>query len=144
MHRPVHLCREHDGVAAALERLADDLLGFAARVHVGCVDEVDPRIERAVDDRDPLVVIGISPRAEHHRAETQRTDMDTCRTELAVVHLRSVLPDRTQLPTTHASDAAIDRRTLRMVDTRVRNTHTSSFCSGAFGAGATTERRPST
>jgi hypothetical protein len=144
VHRPVHLGRKHDRIAAALECLTDDLLGFAARVHVGRVDEVDPRIKRAVNGGDPLVVVGISPRAEHHRAETQRTDVDAGVTELAVGHLRSVLPDRTSSPTTHACDAAIDRRTLRVVDTRVRNTHTSSFCSGAFGAGATTEGRPST
>jgi hypothetical protein len=31
------------------------------------------------------------------------------------------------------------RRTLRMVDVRVCDTHTSSFCSCALGAGATTE-----
>ena len=45
-HRAVHLGREHDLVAAAFERLADDLLGLAARVDVGGVDEVDAGVER--------------------------------------------------------------------------------------------------
>ena len=44
VHLAVDLRREHDGVApAAGERLADDLLGLAARVDVGGVDEVDAR-----------------------------------------------------------------------------------------------------
>ena len=58
-HRAVHLRREHDVVAAALQRLADDLLRLAARVDVGGVDEVDPGVERAVDDPDRLVVVGL-------------------------------------------------------------------------------------
>ena len=44
-HRVVHLTGEHDVVAPALECLADDLLGFALGVHVGGVDEVDPRVQ---------------------------------------------------------------------------------------------------
>jgi hypothetical protein len=39
-----------------------------------------------------------------------------------------------QSPTTHTNDVPIGRRTLSMVDMRVLNTHTSSFCLGAFGA----------
>jgi hypothetical protein len=29
-----------------------------------------------VDDPDRLIVIAITPRAEHHRAEAQRADLD--------------------------------------------------------------------
>jgi hypothetical protein len=59
-HRAVELGREDDVVAApARERLGDDLLGLALPVHVGGVDEVDPRVERRVDDADRLVVVGI-------------------------------------------------------------------------------------
>ena len=47
VHRDVDLGRQHDVVAAALERLADDLLGLAGGVHVGGVDEVDPGVQRA-------------------------------------------------------------------------------------------------
>jgi hypothetical protein len=71
----VELRGEDDVVApAAGERLADDLLGLARPVHVGGVDEVDARVERAVDDLDGLLVVGVAPGAEHHRAEAELTD----------------------------------------------------------------------
>ena len=70
-HRHEELGGEHDVVAAALERLADDLFGLAGRVDVGGVDEVDPGVQRAVDDADRVVVVGVAPGAEHHRAEAQ-------------------------------------------------------------------------
>src|SRR6202008_631108 len=48
-HRAVHLGRQDDAVApTARQRLADDLLRLAPRVHVGGVDEADPGVERAV------------------------------------------------------------------------------------------------
>ena len=50
---------------------SDDLLGLAARVDIGGVDEVDPRVERGVDDPDRLVVVAVAPVAEHHRAEAE-------------------------------------------------------------------------
>jgi hypothetical protein len=83
-HRAVDLGREDDVVAAAARQsLADDLLGFPARVDVRGVDEVDPRVERAMDDRDALVVVGVAPGAEHHRAEAQRADFDSSGAELS-------------------------------------------------------------
>ena len=53
-HRAVELGGEDDVVAPVVggQRLADDLLGLAARVDVGGVDEVDARVERPVDDPD--------------------------------------------------------------------------------------------
>jgi hypothetical protein len=60
---------------AAGQRLADDLLGLAPRVDVGCVDEVDAGIQGAVDDPDAVVVILVAPVAEHHRPETKRGDL---------------------------------------------------------------------
>jgi hypothetical protein len=68
-HRVVHLAGEHDVVAAALERLADDHLGLAVGVHVGGVDEVDPCVQGPVDDPDRLVVVGVSHGPEHHGAQ---------------------------------------------------------------------------
>ena len=63
-HRHVDLGREDDVVApAAGERLADDLLRLAARVDVSGVDEVDPGVERAVDDPDALVVVRLLPQS---------------------------------------------------------------------------------
>ena len=70
-HRHAELGGQHDVVAAALECLADDLLGLAGGVDVGGVDEVDPGIQGAVDDADRVVVVGVAPGAEHHRAEAQ-------------------------------------------------------------------------
>ena len=72
------------------EGLAHDVLGLAARVDVGGVDEVDPGVERAVDDPDRVVVVGVAPGAEHHRPEAQRADLYAGASECAVVHGRSV------------------------------------------------------
>src|SRR5262245_17498746 len=92
VHRAVHLCREHDRIAPAAQCLADDLFRLAARVHVRGVDEVDPGVQGAVDDADRLVVIRVAPRAEHHRAEAQRGDMDAGAAELAGLHEAPFLP----------------------------------------------------
>src|SRR5213080_3582276 len=61
-HRHVELRGEDNVVAAALEGLADDLLGLAGAIDVGGVDEVDAGVERGVDDPDRLVVVGVAPR----------------------------------------------------------------------------------
>jgi hypothetical protein len=82
----VHLGGEHHVLAAALEGLADDLLGLAGGVDVGGVDEVDPGVERGVDDADRLVVVGLTPGAEHHRAEAQLADRDAGASQWAVLH----------------------------------------------------------
>ena len=91
-HRHVHLAREHDVVAAPGERLADDLLRLALRVDVGGVDEVDPGVEGRVDDPDRLVVVGVAPGAEHHRAEAQLADRDAGAPQGSVFHRRSPQP----------------------------------------------------
>ena len=71
-HREADLGREHDIVPPAPgECLADDLLGLAGGVDVGGVDEVDTCVQGGVDDADRLVVVGLAPGAEHHRAEAQ-------------------------------------------------------------------------
>ena len=86
-HRVVELGGEDDVVAAAAgERLADDLLGLAVPVDVGGVDEVDAGVERRVDDPDRVVVVGVAPGAEHHRAEAELADRDACVPELTVFH----------------------------------------------------------
>ena len=85
-HRAVHLGGQHHVVAPALQRLADDLLGLAARVHVRGVDEVDPGVERAVDDRGRLVVVAFSPGPEHHRAQAERADLHAGGSEVPELH----------------------------------------------------------
>jgi hypothetical protein len=47
------------------------ILRLACGVDVGRVDEVDPGVERAVDDANGVVVVGVAPGAEHHRAEAE-------------------------------------------------------------------------
>jgi hypothetical protein len=66
----VHLRREHDAVAAPGERTADDDLALALVVHVRRIDEVEPAVERGVDDPDRLGFAGGA--AEVERAEAQR------------------------------------------------------------------------
>src|SRR6185295_20336639 len=80
------LARQDDIVATALERLAEDLLRLSGGVDVGGVHEVDPSVDRAVDDADAVVVVGVAPGAEHHRAEAELRDLDAGASERAVVH----------------------------------------------------------
>ena len=91
-HVAVDLGRQHDVVAAALDRLGDDRLRLTGRVHVGGVDEVDPGVERGVHDVDRLVVVGVAPRAEHHRPEAERADADPGPADHAVFHRRLLRP----------------------------------------------------
>jgi len=72
----VRLGGQHDVVAAAEQRLADDLLGLPRRVHVRGVDEVDAAVQRGMDDPDAVLVVRIAPGAEHHRAEAVRAHLD--------------------------------------------------------------------
>ena len=85
-HRPVELRRQHDVVATPGQRLADDRLGLAARVHVGGVDEVDPGVEGGVDDRHAVVVVAVAHRPEHHRPEAQLADLDPGVPQRPVAH----------------------------------------------------------
>jgi hypothetical protein len=85
-HREMHLGREHDVVAAPPQRPADDLLGLTGRIDIGGVDEVDARVERAVDDADALVVIRVAPGTEHHRAEAQLGDRNAGAPQHALLH----------------------------------------------------------
>jgi len=86
-HRVVELGGEDHVVAPPFRQcLADDLLGLALPVDVGGVDEVDPGVERRVDDADRFLVIRVPPRAEHHRAEAELADRHAGTTELAVLH----------------------------------------------------------
>jgi hypothetical protein len=86
-HRAPELRRQDDLVAtAAGECLADDLLRLALRVDVGGIDEIDPGVERAVDDAHGIVVVGVAPCAEHHRAEAQLRDLHAGASEWAVFH----------------------------------------------------------
>ena len=82
--RAAELGGEHDVVAAALQRLADHLLGVA--VGVGGVDDVDAGVERLVDDPGRVLGVVAHGRGEHQRAEGVRADLDAGAAERAVLH----------------------------------------------------------
>ena len=64
---------EHDLVAAAADRLADQLLVGEGAVHIGGVEKIDAEIERAMDRGDRLVVVAAAIELGHaHAAESQR------------------------------------------------------------------------
>ena len=66
---------EHDLVAPAPDRLADELLVRERAVHVGGVEEVDAEVERAVDGRDGLGVVAAAVELGHaHAAEAEGGD----------------------------------------------------------------------
>ena len=90
-HRHEELRGEEHVVAAALAAPPDDLLGHAAGVDVGGVDEVDAGVEGAVDDAGGVVAVVVAPGAEHHRAEAQGTDRYAGAAEGAVFHAGSSL-----------------------------------------------------
>ena len=84
--RQADLRGEHDVLApSASERLADDLLRLATGVDIGGVDEVDFRVEGAVDDLDRVFVIGVAETAEHHRAQAQLAHRDAAASERPVL-----------------------------------------------------------
>ena len=104
-HREVGLGGEHDSVAPAAQRLADDLLRFAVRVHVRRVDEVDASVEGLMNDPYRLLVIRIAPGTEHHRSQAVRTHLDPRATERAHSHGCHVATKR-RAPSQTASAAA--------------------------------------
>ena len=67
------LGREHDLVAPALDRPADESLVGERAVDVGRVEEVDAELERALDRRDRLGLVRRSVELGHsHAAEAER------------------------------------------------------------------------
>src|ERR1019366_9379675 len=89
-HWATELGRENDAVTTPFERLAHNL--FRVAVGVGGVDEVDPRVQRFVDDADRVVVVGVADgRGEHQGAERVGADLDAGQAEGAVVHAVSPL-----------------------------------------------------
>src|SRR5690349_12521129 len=90
-HGAVHLRRKNHVVAAtALQCLPHDFLGLAAGIHVGGIDEVDAPVEGPVDDADGVVVVGIAPRAEHHRSQAERADLHSSATQCPKLHSRAL------------------------------------------------------
>jgi hypothetical protein len=87
-YRAAELGREDNAVAASLERFAHGHFGLA--VCVGGIDEVDPRVQRLVDNAGRVVVIGVADgRAECQRAERVGADLDAGPAEGAILHTGS-------------------------------------------------------
>jgi len=87
-HRQARFRGQHDVAAATGDGLADQLLGLAAAVHVGSIDEVDPALEGGVDEGGGLVLGGAPDLAEVHRAEHERADLHTGAAQGTVLHDR--------------------------------------------------------
>jgi len=75
-HRVIHLRGNHQFIASSGDGFAHDLLALATGVGIGGIDEVDPGIERLVDDADAFGVVGVAHLPEHHRSEAITTDRD--------------------------------------------------------------------
>src|SRR5205807_22943 len=81
------LGREHDLVAPALDRTADEPLVRERAVDVGGVEEVDPELERSVNCGNRLARIRGSVELGHpHTAEPERGGLETLRAEAALLH----------------------------------------------------------
>ena len=79
---------EHDLVAPVGDRAADQLLVRERPVHVGGVEEGDAELERAVDRRDRLVLVGRAVELGHaHAAETDPGRFQPLRPQLPPLHL---------------------------------------------------------
>ncbi len=81
---------DHLVAAGARQGLAEDLLRLALRIDVRGVDEVDPRVERRVDDPNRLVVVLLTPGAEHHRPEAEGAHGHAGAAEISLFHARHV------------------------------------------------------
>jgi len=71
----------------AAEVIPDQPLGKVIAIAFRRIDEVDPRVERFVDDADRVVVVGVADgRGEHQCAERVGADLDAGPAEGAVLH----------------------------------------------------------
>jgi hypothetical protein len=89
-HVEPELGRQHDLVAEALHRLAEQLLvtAGATAVQLGGVEEVDPQLESAPDGGHSTVVVRFAVRHGHaHRAEPERGDAQSLPAECALLHV---------------------------------------------------------
>jgi hypothetical protein len=83
------LGREHDLIALAFDRLADEHFVRIRPVHVGGVEQRHAELERAVDHVRRLVVVARAVERRHaHAAEADRADLEG--TQLAMLHARTV------------------------------------------------------
>src|SRR5688572_7393709 len=78
---------EHDLVALPAQGGGEELLVVAPAVHVGGVDEVHAKVQRAVHDGDRLcVVTGTIGAGHRHTAESDGADLETALAETSPLH----------------------------------------------------------
>ena len=89
-HAAAYFGRDHHVLTPALQRPTENLFGFTGRVHIGRVEEIDPFVERPVDQRVGLLLVegadGLPLAAEGHGAEAELRDEDTGVGEGTVFH----------------------------------------------------------
>ena len=89
-HGKPHLCRHENLVAILAERLPEDLLRLAVRVHVGGIDQIDAHVrDRDQSGGEPLHIdvphwTGPASSGETHRAQRDLRDSQTRTTQLTV------------------------------------------------------------
>src|SRR5262249_60309179 len=104
------LRRHHDPVAAAPERLADELFVAPLAVHVGRVEEVAAGVEVAVDDADRLLVVllpGVVEVTHPHAAQADRRHPQAARPQLTLGHDRL---SRLPIPPGHGPSLPLRKR----------------------------------
>jgi len=72
---------------------------------IGGIDEVDPRVERGMDDARALVMVAQRPRAEVHSSEAERAHRDARPPEDARASTVSVIADSYGFPASTATGA---------------------------------------
>jgi hypothetical protein len=88
VHAHAELRRYHHLVAPARHRAADQLLIGVGAVHLGRVQEVHPELDRALDRRGRLVLVGGAVERRHpHAAESDRGHLEAGCPELALLHV---------------------------------------------------------
>src|SRR5215472_12413634 len=87
-HAVDELCREDNLVATALDGRTNVRLGYSTTVEVCGVDEVDSRVERAVDGPAALFGVVISPLRKHHRPEGVLAHRDASCAQHSSLHVR--------------------------------------------------------
>ena len=66
---------QHDVLAPSgtdrIEEIAHYFFGLTSRINVSGIDEIDALVEGTLDYAVALLVVGITPGAEHHGAQAQ-------------------------------------------------------------------------
>src|SRR5207244_9286016 len=111
-HPPVDLGRDDDLVAAGeiLQRPAEDLLAAAKGIPVRRVEEIDAALERPLDEGTALLLAEapgmIAPIGDAiaHAAEADPRHLQTCTTELHILHSSTPTDCHPKVAATHTRE----------------------------------------